>query len=143
MPARSPGANPVRQARASSGEVSQLTVVIPIGPRNWASISPMSRYSSRHRPSSPPPDSLAERAMRVSGTTMVMNCSVRTEAWVSPWARSPLTFSAIGGLLGRRWLLTHSSRSAPSSGTVRTMKISSSTFSVRPATSIRPVSASP
>ena len=40
IPARSPGANPVRQANASSGLVSQRTVVIPIGPRNWASIPP-------------------------------------------------------------------------------------------------------
>ena len=53
---------------------------------------------------------------------MVTNCSVRTEAWVSPWARSLLICSASCGASGRRWLLTHSSRSAPSSGTVRTMK---------------------
>ena len=32
MPARSPGANPVRHASASSGLVSQRTEVIPIGP---------------------------------------------------------------------------------------------------------------
>ena len=60
MPARSPGANPVRQASASSGLVSHLTEVMPSGPRSWASISPISRYSSRQRPSKPPPDSLAD-----------------------------------------------------------------------------------
>jgi hypothetical protein len=39
MPARSPGANPVRQAMASSGLVSQETLVHPMPPLSWASIS--------------------------------------------------------------------------------------------------------
>ena len=59
MPARSAGANPVRQANASCGEVSQLTWVIAMPPRSWASISAISPYSTRARPSRPPPHSLA------------------------------------------------------------------------------------
>ena len=43
MPARSAGANPVRQATASCGEVSQVTWVIAMPPRSWAS-------TSRHQP---------------------------------------------------------------------------------------------
>src|SRR5665647_719688 len=72
MPARSPGAKPVRHARASSGEVSQVTAVIAIAPRSWASTSPMSPYSTRARPWTPPPHSLASRPILFSGMTIVI-----------------------------------------------------------------------
>ena len=143
IPTRSEGANPVRQASASWGEVSQLTEVIATPPRSWASTSPISRYRVRARPSNPPPDSLACLAMRVSGTTIVTNASVRTDAWLRPRARSSLIWVASAGAPARRCRWTHRSRSAPSSGTVRTVRRTSSISSVRAARSSRSVSPCP
>ena len=135
MPARSPGANPVRQASASCGEVNQVTPVIAIPARSCASTSPINPYRTRARPVRPPPHSLAARPIRVSGMTMVTNASVRTDAPDRAWASSSLTCLARPGPFGRWWRAIHRSRSAPSSGTVRTVKRISSMSSVREASS--------
>ena len=85
IPARSPGANPVRQANASSGRGQ---------PGHGGHPQPAAQLGldlahqhvacTRARPSRPPPDSLAVAAIRASGTTIVTNASVRTLALVRP-----------------------------------------------------------
>ena len=91
MPARSPGANPVRTATASCGEVSQVTVPIRMPVRSWASTSAISIAIARARASTPRPNSLASLASRSSGTTIVQNASVRTDACDSVAASCSLT----------------------------------------------------
>jgi len=131
MPARSPGAKPVRTAAASWGEVSHSTALIRIPARRWVSTSAISMAIARARASMPRPNSLASRPSRVSGTTMVQNASVRTPAKVRVAAIWVFTRRASSGAVGLWWAASHCSRSAPSSGTERIRNWTSLTSSVR------------
>ena len=131
IPARSPGANPVRQAMANWALVSHSTLLTPMPPRSWVSTSPISPYSTWARPCTPPPACLAVLAMRASLATIVTNASVRTETRESSCASSSLMVATAGWPPGCRWRVIHWSRSAPSSGTVRTNNRISSSSSVR------------
>ena len=135
MPARSPGANPVRHTTANSGDVNQVTSLMPTGPRSCASTSAITEYRTRARPSMPRPCSRALRPIRASGTSTVTNASLRTAAPVNTAWSWLFACLASAGASGRRWFVSHSVRSAPSSGTVRTSSWISSTSSVRAAAS--------
>ena len=82
IPARSPGANPVRQASASSGVVSQVTLVMPSPPRSWASTSAITAVEDAGPALEAAAGSLAALPSRPSGTTTVTKASVRTLARV-------------------------------------------------------------
>ena len=129
MPARSPGANPVRHTTASSGDVNQATSLMPTGPRSCASTSAITANRTRARPSMRRPCSRALRPIRASGTSTVTNASLRTAAPVNTAWSWLFACLASAGRVGRRWLSATASvrrrrreRYGPSAGSHRSAR---------------------
>ena len=121
MPARSPGANPVRTATASCGEVSQRHCA---DPHAGAELGLDLGHQHRHRPGAAV-HAAAELLGLPGQPVLGHHDRARTPRCAPPPATSvaascSLTAAPAPGRVAGWWRVSHWSRSAPSSGTERT-----------------------